>query len=223
MRLSVNVLATSLLLAGCATAPPNTPGAGSGQTYTPVVDMQGVDPTRYTRDLDECRTYATKIDAQQAGLQGAIGGAIVGAVISAMLGGNSQTNMQVGSATGFTGLAAAETRAMGKQERIISNCMAGRGYRTLDAAFVMPAQQQVNQQPANAPVPMSVLETPAPTRRTGEDTLNAERIGKDQNCHTQPRATLIAKGPGFESYSMACTNGDTIMVRCEFGNCRALR
>lgn len=222
MKLHVCLTALSLLLTGCATAPPNTPGAGSGQTYTPVVDMQGVDPGRYSKDLGECRTYAGTIDSGKAGLDGAIGGAIVGAVISAMLGGNSRTNMQVGSATGFTGLAAAESRAMGKQERIIVNCMAGRGYRTLDAAFVMPGQP-VMQQTANAPIPTVLAEQPAPARRTGEDTINAERVAKEQSCATQPRAALVAKGPGFETYSMACISGDTMMVRCEFGNCRALR
>ena len=36
-------------------------------------------------------------------------------------------------------------------------------------------------------------------------------------------AHLAAKGPGFETYSVACATGDTMMVRCEFGNCRALR
>jgi hypothetical protein len=53
--------------------------------------------------------------------------------------------------------------------------------------------------------------------------LGAERLAKDQNCAAQPSATLLAKGPGFETYSVACSNGDVLMVRCEFGKCRALK
>jgi hypothetical protein len=36
-------------------------------------------------------------------------------------------------------------------------------------------------------------------------------------------ASLAAKGPGFETYSVACANGDALAIRCEFGNCRVLR
>lgn len=121
----------AVLLTGCAAPPSNTPGAGRGETYTPIVDMQGVDPARYSADLGDCRRYAGVVDSQKAAMEGAIGGAIMGAVISAMLGGGHNSNMQVGSATGFAGLTAAENRASGKQERVIINCMTGRGYRAL--------------------------------------------------------------------------------------------
>ena len=36
-------------------------------------------------------------------------------------------------------------------------------------------------------------------------------------------AALAAKGPGFETYSVPCSNGDALAIRCEFGNCRVLR
>ena len=221
------VLIIAVFLSGCATAPPNTPGAGSGQTYTPIVDMQGVDPARYGRDLGECRTYAASVDNQAAAMQGAIGGAILFGVLSAALGGNGRMNTQSATAGGFAGLVGNENRAMGKQERIITNCMSGRGYRALDAAFVLPA---VNLQPMNQPVQQVIVATPyAPAtpsivgRKTGEDTINAERVAKKQSCAATPAASLNAKGPGFETYRAVCTNGDTMIVRCEFGNCRVLR
>ena len=100
--------------------------------------------------------------------------------------------------------------------------MVGRGYRALDGAFVMPGQP-VQQQTANVPIPTVVMEQTASVRRTGEDTINAERVAKEQSCAVAPRAALVAKGPGFETYSAVCTSGDTMMVRCEFGNCRALK
>lgn len=57
----------------------------------------------------------------------------------------------------------------------------------------------------------------------GMDLMQAERFARAQSCSSAPTLSLIAKGPGFETYSVACSNGDTMMVRCEFGNCRALR
>lgn len=69
-----------------------------------------------------------------------------------------------------------------------------------------------------APVPAA-----AGPRKAGEDVINAERVAKEQGCSATPAAALAAKGPGFESYTLACTSGDVMMVRCEFGNCRALK
>lgn len=57
----------------------------------------------------------------------------------------------------------------------------------------------------------------------GQDTGNVERIAKGQACHADPKARLTAKGPGFETYAVACSNGDSWTYRCEFGNCRKLQ
>lgn len=70
-------------------------------------------------------------------------------------------------------------------------------------------------------------QAPVPSRKTavkqGKDSPSVERLARDQSCNAQPIATLLSKGPGYENYSVACTNGDTLMYRCEFGNCRALK
>ncbi len=57
----------------------------------------------------------------------------------------------------------------------------------------------------------------------GQDGFNAERLAKSQSCSALPRAILTGKGPGFETYSVACESGDALSMRCEFGNCRVLR
>ncbi|MBB3181815.1 S1C family serine protease [Variovorax sp. Sphag1AA] len=64
--------------------------------------------------------------------------------------------------------------------------------------------------------------TPA-TATGGRDAYNAERLARSTSCAAEPRAALVAKGPGFETYSIACSNGDALAVRCEFGNCRELK
>lgn len=57
----------------------------------------------------------------------------------------------------------------------------------------------------------------------GQDSFSAERLARHEACHAQPVAKLSAKGPGFETYSVVCSNADALMIRCEFGNCRVLR
>ncbi|MCY1550436.1 hypothetical protein D9M68_866920 [compost metagenome] len=57
----------------------------------------------------------------------------------------------------------------------------------------------------------------------GESAEQAEKSAIDAKCHSKPTATLVGKGPGFESYTVPCTSGDMLMIRCEDGNCRTLR
>jgi outer membrane lipoprotein SlyB len=128
----------ALVLAGCAHAP-NAPGTGYGDAYTPLVDTQGLDMARYSADLDSCRSMAKQINANQQEMQGMIGGAILGAALGAALGGGSRFNQQMAVAGGGGGLAGAGVRARGKQENVLANCMAGRGYRVLDVNVVTNA------------------------------------------------------------------------------------
>jgi hypothetical protein len=53
--------------------------------------------------------------------------------------------------------------------------------------------------------------------------LWARRIAKERTCSKKPEVKLVGKGAGYEVYSAACTNGDTLMIRCEVGSCRALQ
>ena len=76
----------ALSMAGCQHTP-NTQGAGYGETYTPVVDMQGVDMGRYDADLDACRANAKKVDASGQAMAGMIAGMLVGAAVGAAVGG----------------------------------------------------------------------------------------------------------------------------------------
>lgn len=97
--------------------------------------------------------------------------------------------------------------------------------------------------PPPAPVPVAVAQqpiapspplpaSPVPARpdaklgeglKDGQDGFVAERLARSQSCSALPKAILTGKGPGFETYSIACENGDALAMRCEFGNCRILR
>jgi len=230
---STAAIVSLALVAGCQTAPPNTPGEGAGATYTPFVDMQGVDQARYSSDLAGCRSYAQQIDPNKKAMEGMFAGILVGALVGAAVGGNRYTMEQGALAGGGTGVAAAGGRAVLKQETIIANCLAGRGYRVLSGATVptnLAAPSPYAQAaPATAQAVSSGIPTPAQVSSgtasapVGEDGFNVQRLAKQQACHDTPAAKLVAKGPGFESYSVACTNGNVLMYRCEYGNCRALQ
>lgn len=59
--------------------------------------------------------------------------------------------------------------------------------------------------------------------KIGKSSSAVEALVSRQSCSASPVASLSAAGPGYETYSVACSNGDTLTYRCEFGNCRQLR
>ena len=88
--------------------------------------------------------------------------------------------------------------------------------------------------PPSMPAPLATASTSVTTSNPvqvavraplpqGQDGFSAERLAKSKECHPSPSAMLVAKGPGFESYSVACKNGDALSIRCEFGQCRVLQ
>ena len=64
---------------------------------------------------------------------------------------------------------------------------------------------------------------PAVVRQTGTFAVEAERVARAQNCAATPVAVLTAKGAGFESFNVTCSNGDVLAITCEIGACRALK
>jgi hypothetical protein len=153
-KILIGCLAFIVGLSGCATAPPNTPGAGVGATYTPVIDTTGVNSARYYADLDSCRIFSRQINVQQAEMNGLIGGIIAGALVGAAYGGNRRSIDYGASAGGTAGMARAGNRALTKQETIMANCMASRGYRVLEGATIPAA--------TNVPSPYAQAEPPMP-------------------------------------------------------------
>jgi hypothetical protein len=62
--------------------------------------------------------------------------------------------------------------------------------------------------------------TPAPI---GQFVYYVERLARSEKCSESPIASLTARGPGFENYTVACVNGDALSIRCDLGECRVLR
>jgi hypothetical protein len=81
---------------------------------------------------------------------------------------------------------------------------------------------------ANAVASPAVPAVPAPdlptaTGQIGQYSYQSEHIARTQSCSAAPHAILNAKGPGFESYTVTCDNGDALAMRCDFGQCRILK
>ncbi len=112
--------------------------AGCAQTYQPVVDTKGQDSARYQQDLYECRQYAEQVSpagqAAVGGLGGAAAGAALGAITGALVGGVSAgEGAAFGAATGgAVGVGTGAYRGIDEQQRVIDNCLRGRGYNVLN-------------------------------------------------------------------------------------------
>jgi hypothetical protein len=177
-----------------------------------MVAMEGVDRARYDSDVADCRTAAMRITARSE-----TGDAMW---LALGLGLITVHGQGIVAAASYTGISAAvidmsyrpSAELIAEHQQIaVVHCMAKRGYRNLD-----PNVRDTFYGHAFNP---EVVMAP---RRTGVDTYNAEVLAKAGQCSIQPRAELTAKGPGYESYSVPCSNGTAWAVRCEFGKCRVL-
>lgn len=102
----------------------------------PIIDTRGVDPARYQSDLADCREYADEVsvagNAAGGGLFGGAAGAAIGAAIGAVTG-SPGTGAAIGAAGGGTsGAIGGGARGAGKKDKIVRNCLRGRGYSVLD-------------------------------------------------------------------------------------------
>jgi hypothetical protein len=94
-----------------------------------------------------------------------------------------------------------------------------------DPAFSPPAAAA----PASI-VPTSTISvdvnqgTPPAPPPSGKDAVVAEKLARELGCATRDTvAKMLGKGPGQETYSFQCANGETLVMRCEWGNCRPLK
>lgn len=197
------------MVSGCAAPPATEPGQGEGAAYLPIVAMEGVEPTILASDIDACRNAAEKVRIirsaaphSDVGDVVAVGVAIffpLGVVAAAAIGGVAAV-LTTDTPDGVP----ADPRM--KQTALV-NCMARRGYRNLDPRVTVTYGVS------------SKIDPQSQQRKTGQDTYVAETYAKAHNCGAMPRAVLEDKGPGFERYSVACADGRSMVLRCEFGNC----
>ncbi len=102
----------------------------SGCANEPIIDRRGVDPATYQADLAECRSYAAEVNTPVEGAKGGAVGAVVGGAIGAVLG-NHHTAERGAGGGAVIGSTKGMTKAEERKERVMYNCMKGRGYRVL--------------------------------------------------------------------------------------------
>jgi len=112
-----------LIIAGCASSPGNRT----------IVDMKGVDPHQYEMDLAECAVYADEVAVAEKAAGGAVAGAAVGAALGAIWDGYGGSNVGRGAASGAVlGGAGGLGSGVNERDRVVKNCLSGRGYRVLN-------------------------------------------------------------------------------------------
>ena len=97
----------------------------------PIVDTKGVDMEVYEADLQDCYVFADEVQAGNKVLTGAATGAVVGGVIGAAAG-NSETSKRGAGVGAATGTLSGTGSAMQERQRVVRNCLSGRGYLVLN-------------------------------------------------------------------------------------------
>jgi uncharacterized protein YcfJ len=106
--------------------------SGRGPLYSgPIIDPQGVDMGRYQADLSECQVIADQVPVGERAVAGAAVGAAVGGAIGGIMG-NSRTATRSAGAGAVGGGLQGASSGMRERDRVIHNCLRGRGYRVLN-------------------------------------------------------------------------------------------
>lgn len=97
----------------------------------PIVDTKGVDPEALEADMTECYSYADEVQSGRKVVTGAATGAVVGGVIGAAAG-NGETARRGAGVGAASGTLSGTAGAMDERQRVVRNCLAGRGYLVLN-------------------------------------------------------------------------------------------
>lgn len=96
-----------------------------------IVDTKGVDLNAYYQDLDECQEYADDVAVGRRAAGGAVAGAVIGGAVGAIAG-NSRTAERAAGVGGVVGGAKGAGSGLRERDRVVKNCLSGRGYRVLN-------------------------------------------------------------------------------------------
>lgn len=97
----------------------------------PIIDPQGVDMTRYQADLDECQVIAEQVPVGERAVVGAATGAVIGGAVGAVVGNRNTATRGAGVGAIGGGVRGASS-GLSERDRVVHNCLRGRGYRILN-------------------------------------------------------------------------------------------
>ena len=99
--------------------------------HRPIVDTKGVDPDALAVDMADCYTFGDEVQSGRQVIAGAGTGAVVGGVIGAAVG-NSEAARRGAGVGAASGTLSGAAGAMDERQRVVRNCLAGRGYLVLN-------------------------------------------------------------------------------------------
>lgn len=114
------------LLASCA-SDPSLIG-----TSDPIIDTKGVDMSQYLIDKRECQAYAAEVNRGEKVARGAAAGAVVGGAIGAVLNREPNSTERGAGVGAISGAAKGVGAGAREAERVVKQCLRGRGYRVLN-------------------------------------------------------------------------------------------
>ena len=94
----------------------------------PIIDTQGVNMARYEQDLAQCSVYQDQVSIPTGMVKGAAAGGVTGAATGVFTG-------DVGRAAGVGAVLGSAQSARENdriRQRVVKNCLRGRGYRVLN-------------------------------------------------------------------------------------------
>lgn len=101
------------------------------QSSPVIIDKKGIDPIAYAQDLKECESYANEIEATHQVVTTAAEGAVVGGALGLILGDSARAAKRGAAGGGALGGYRGYKESTHDRERVIRNCLRGRGYRVL--------------------------------------------------------------------------------------------
>ncbi|MDX2464716.1 MAG: glycine zipper family protein [Porticoccus sp.] len=125
MNKGLLLLFSALVISGCSSHQNN--GASSGI----IIDTKGVDMYQYREDVDECSSYAEQVPVAGKAAKTAAGGAVLGGVVGAIIGDSSAVKKGAGVGA-VTGAVKGTSSGYRERDRVVKNCLRGRGYRVLN-------------------------------------------------------------------------------------------
>lgn len=97
-----------------------------------IVDTQGVDRNLYYQDLEDCQRYADDVDVGRRTAGGVVAGAVIGGAVGAIATGSSRTATRAAGVGGVVGGVKGANSGARERDRVVKNCLVGRGYRVLN-------------------------------------------------------------------------------------------
>lgn len=119
------LLSTVLVLAGCNSNPQTQATSGV------IIDTKGLDMSTYYQDLHECRNFAAQVNVGGQVVEKTITGALIGGAVGAIAG-NSDAAKRAAGVGGLLGAVKGSGQAGKEKQRVLKNCLKGRGYRVLN-------------------------------------------------------------------------------------------